>query len=272
MYPILFHVGSFPVHSWGILLMLGFLFATWRALANAPRYKLKAEDVWDVALVGLLGGVIGARLVFVALNWNPHIESMGQMVPGYRDNPGQILAVWAGGMTSFGGFGGGLLAGILLCRAKKINVGDMCDLIAMSFPIGYGLGRIGCFLNGCCYGGACTLPWAVRFHEPDGSLTPPSHPAQLYSALVAVAMYFLLLPLEKGRRFRGQIMLAFLFLYGIYRFFIEFFREGVTGTVTGFEHLTQAQIASLILALAAAVIYVMLRIRQGRRSLPQMAE
>jgi phosphatidylglycerol:prolipoprotein diacylglycerol transferase len=255
MYPVLFQVGKFPVHAWGVLLMAGFLLAAWRAAKNAHRYAIAPEDVWDISLLGLLGGVIGARLAYVGLNLTTMQEGGG---PGFLHQPGAIFAVWQGGMTFYGGLFGGILAGILACRLKKVNVGDMADLAAMSFPLGYALGRIGCLLNGCCYGGVCELPWAVRFHRGDGTLTVPSHPAQLYSALIAVAMYALLLPIERGRKFRGQVMLAYIVLYGIYRFIIEFVREGVTAQTTSILHLTQGQVFSLLMSLVAAIAYLVL--------------
>lgn len=257
MLPELFRVGSFPVHSWGVLLMLGFLLAAWRAAKNAGRYKIAPEDVWDISLLGLFGGIIGGRLAFVLLNLFPHNGQPGYFV----QHPGEIIAIWTGGMTFYGGMFGGILGGVIGCRLKKVNVGDMADLAAVSFPLGYLLGRVGCFLNGCCYGGETSLPWATRFHVhgPNGQdlLTPPSHPAQIYSALIAIGMYLALLPIERGRRFRGQVMWAYIFLYGIYRFFIEFVREGVTAEQSGIAHLTQGQVASLVFALVAAVVYTL---------------
>jgi phosphatidylglycerol---prolipoprotein diacylglyceryl transferase len=257
MLPVLFHIGSFPVHSWGLLLMIGFLLAAWRAAANVRRYfpekEFGKEDVWDVALIGLFGGVVGARLAFVLLN-----------IPYFSAHPGEVFAIWTGGMTFYGGLFGGLLAGALAARFKKMNVTDMADLAAVSFPIGYGIGRVGCFLNGCCYGGSCDLPWAVRFHLHDGTITPPSHPAQLYSAAIAVVMFLVLLSVEKHRRFRGQVILAFGILYGIYRFLIEFVREGVTADPSGLGPLTQGQVASLVLSLLAALAYFMLVRRQPK--------
>jgi phosphatidylglycerol---prolipoprotein diacylglyceryl transferase len=247
MLPVLFKVGSFPVHTWGFLLMLGFVLATWRAAKNAPRYGFTSEDVWDVSLIGLFGGIVGARLAYIAQN-----------IPHFSQHPGEIFAIWTGGMTSFGGFILGIAAGLTACRFKGMNPGDMADLAAVSLPIGYGLGRVGCFLNGCCYGAACDLPWAVRFHLADGTTTPPSHPAQLYSAIAAVIMFAVLLPLEKNRQFRGQIMLAFLFLYGVYRFLAEIVREGATAQLSGILHLTTGQLASLAMAGAAAVGYAYL--------------
>jgi phosphatidylglycerol:prolipoprotein diacylglycerol transferase len=261
MYPILFKIGNFPIHSWGVLLMLGFVLAVYRAVRNGWRYHLPAEAIWDIALISLIGGVVGGRLVYVALNWVPHYDSLGHYVSeGYRSHPAEIFAVWAGGMTSFGGFAGGILAGVIACRLRKIDVGDMADLFAVSFPIGYGIGRIGCFLNGCCYGGQCDLPWAVKFRWDDG-IVRASHPTQLYSVIASVIMFALLLPLERHRKFRGQLMLAFLFLYGIYRFITEFFREGATASVTDVAHLTQAQIACLLLSFLTLGFYIVLQSR-----------
>jgi len=236
------------------MLMIGFLAAGWRAAKNAPRYGLKPEDVWDVALFGLLGGVLGGRIGFVVQE------------PGFWHNPGQIFAIWTGGMTFYGGLLGGILAGWMTARAKGMRVGDMSDLAGVSFPLGYIFGRIGCFLNGCCYGGQCDLPWAMRFPDEHGGLTPPSHPAQLYSAAAGLLIYLLLLPLEKRRQFRGQLMCSFLILYGIYRFLIEIVREGASSD-SGITHLpiTDAQVFSMLLAFVAAGIYVALAVRRRRK-------
>jgi phosphatidylglycerol:prolipoprotein diacylglycerol transferase len=250
MYPILFHVGQYPVHSWGVMLMVGFLIGGWRAATRAGRYGLRPEDVWDVALFGLLGGVIGGRIGFVIQE------------PGFWRDPAQMLAIWKGGMTFYGGLLGGILAGVITCRVKKMNVGDMADLAGVSCPIGYIFGRIGCFLNGCCYGGACSLPWAMRFRADDGTLTPPSHPAQLYSAMAGLIIYLMLLPLERRRAFRGQVMYAFLFLYGVYRFLIEYVRAGASSDSSALHWaITDAQAASLLLCIVAAVIYAVLAVR-----------
>src|SRR4051812_23133825 len=100
MLPILFHIGQFPVHSWGVLLMIGFLLGAWRAAKHAPRYGIVPEDLWDASLFGLFGGVVGGRLAYVLLN-----------IPYFSIHPGEIVALWSGGMTSFGGLIGGMLAG-----------------------------------------------------------------------------------------------------------------------------------------------------------------
>ena len=258
MLPTLLEYGPLKIHSWGVLLMLGFLLGTWRAVRNAHRYKIDTQDVWDVGLWGLLGGVIGARLAFVLLN-----------VGYFRLHPAEILHIWTGGMTFYGGLAGGVLAGVLLCRARGIRVGDMADLIAPSFAIGYALGRVGCFLNGCCYGGLCEPPLGMRFHQPEGGLTPPSHPAQLYAAVAGLLMYFVLTRLEPHRRFPGQLMLVFVGLYGVYRFLVEFVREGVTAETTRLLGLTQGQIASFVLVLFVAALYGLASRRGSRSATPK---
>ena len=254
MLPVLFKVGPLTVHSWGLLLMAGFLLAAWRAARNAERYKITAEHIWDVALWGLLGGILGARFAFVLQN-----------LQDYRANPLAGFAIWTGGMTFYGGLVGGVLAGVLVCRMRKISILDTADLAALAFPIGYAVGRIGCFLNGCCYGGACPPPLGMRFHTADG-LTEPSHPAQLYSAGAGLLMYLLLSRLEPRRRFPGQLMAAFLFLYGVYRFFVEFVREGVTAETTALFGLTTGQIASMVLAAVAVMLFILgeRRVRRER--------
>jgi phosphatidylglycerol:prolipoprotein diacylglycerol transferase len=205
---------------------------------------------------GLFGGILGARLVYVLLEMSE-----------FRGNPAAAFHIWEGGMSFHGGLLGGIAAGVLVCRARGIVVGDMADLAAVSFPIGYALGRVGCFLNGCCYGNACDLPWAVRFHTQGGGLTEPSHPAQLYSALISVVIYLILARLEPLRRFRGQLMLAYIFLYSAYRFFIEQVREGATARPV-LAGLTHGQVASLLLAALAVALYVALARRASRHAAP----
>lgn len=241
MFPILFKVGNFPVHSWGVLLMIGFLLGTWRAARHAMRYSIAPEDLWDAALFGLFGGVLGGRLAYVAQN-----------IPEFAANPGQIFAMWNGGMTSFGGLIGGVGVGLLVMHLRKRNLLDSADLAAPSLAIGYFWGRIGCFLNGCCFGGACPEPLGVHFPGLQGTV----HATQLYSAFAAAIIFGILFFVEKNRQFRGQLILLFALLYSVYRFIVEFFREGATADLSGIGSFTTAQIACLSIALLAGFYYV----------------
>ncbi|MBC7806566.1 MAG: prolipoprotein diacylglyceryl transferase, partial [Akkermansiaceae bacterium] len=157
-----------------------------------------------------------------------------------------------GGMTSFGGLIGGVGVGLLVMHLRKRNLLDSADLAAPSLAIGYFWGRIGCFLNGCCFGGACPEPLGIHFPGLEGTV----HATQLYSAFAAAVIFGVLVLVEKKRQFRGQIILLFALLYSLYRFVVEFFREGATADLSGIASLTTAQVACLAIALLAGFYYV----------------
>lgn len=250
MLPILFHIGSFPLRSWGLLLMIAFLMGAWRASKAAPRYGIKVEDYWDASLAGLFGGVLGGRLGYVLQNLSTYLEDPKKAIFS-------IAAVWQGGMTSFGGLLGGIAVGLYVCKKKGMNLWDAIDLGAPSLAIGMFFGRIGCLLNGCCYGHKCELPWAMDFHPDEHTAILGVHPTQLYEALGVAIAYVILISLEKRRAFRGQIFLAFCVLYGTVRFVVEIWREqsGVESIKAG---LSTGQWASLGVALIAVAAWPLL--------------
>jgi phosphatidylglycerol---prolipoprotein diacylglyceryl transferase len=256
MRPILFDIGPFPVRAYGVMLIVGFLLGLWRATKVAKRYKIAQEDVMDVSVLVLLAGIVGARILFLLLEV-PH-EGWGVF--------GGVLRVWEGGLSFHGGLIAAIAAVAIFVRVKRIPFLQLCDLLAPSLAIGYAFARIGCFLNGCCYGVATSLPWGVRFHEPDGTLTPPSHPAQLYAFAINLIIFWLLTRVERMNRPRGFIFASYLVLYSVYRFGIEFIRKGVTAEVW-FGGLTQAQVASLAGIAVFGVVLVLL----GRRPVADAA-
>ncbi len=246
MRPVLFHIGSFPLRSWGFLLMIAFLMAMWRATKTAPRYGIKSEDYGDAAMWGLLGGVLGGRLAYVFLN-----------LKSYLSHPQDIFAVWQGGMTSFGGLIGGVWLGITVCKKKGMDVWDALDIAAPSLAIGMFFGRLGCLFNGCCYGHTCTLPWAMNFYPEHESARLSAHPTQIYEMIGVAIAFAAMVALEKRRAFRGQIICAFMVLYGIVRFVVEIWREqsGVESVKAG---LSTGQWASLLVSLVGLVLGVVL--------------
>jgi len=252
MLPVLFKLGPVTVHSWGLLLLVAFGAAALRAVKRAPRYGIAPEVFLDCALFGLFGGIVGGRIAFVL-----------QQGSYYASHPAEILAIWTGGMTSFGGLIGGIAAGIWTAKRRGLKVADVADLAAVSLPIGYAIGRIGCFLNGCCHGSTCNLPWAMSFHPEGGASTGPVHPAQLYSAIAGLVIYGILVMMERRRRFPYQLLLTFMLLYGAYRFAVEFVREGATAEVLA-AGLTTGQIASLAtVGIAAVAMALLARKRQA---------
>lgn len=210
------------------------------------------DHILDMALVGMVLGIIGTRAVYVALHWNL-----------FRDAPIEAFQIWTGGLSFIGGPLFGFAWAWWYCRRHNLSFAAVGDLAAPAFALAYSIGRIGCFLNGCCYGRACSLPWAVRF-DADGlghAFTPPSHPTQLYASAMSLVIFGILHRMRKKPHRDGQILLAYATLYAAYRFINDFFRAGASSRFV-FGWLTEGQLAALIAVPVLAFIWW----RMARRS------
>ena len=247
MHPELFRIFGLPIKSYGLMLVIGFALAIWRAVRiSKKRYGIDPSRVYDIALIALFAGVIGARLVYVILDRVPWDE---------------FIRVWDGGLSFHGGLAAAFLCGGIYTWRARISFWDAADMAMPSLAIAYACTRIGCFINGCCYGAPTHLPWAVRFleHEVGGRryYTPPSHPTQIYAALANLLIFFLLVKIERARMPRGFATAAYMGLYGVYRLLIEFLRAGYTAEYWRFG-LTQAQAVSIVMVVGSAVAVAVL--------------
>ncbi|MFC1595784.1 prolipoprotein diacylglyceryl transferase [Candidatus Margulisiibacteriota bacterium] len=221
MHPELLRFGSITVFSYGTMVALGFLAATfwaWRhaaklrpgdSLPKAKASEIDREQVLSLVLLVVLCGIIGARIFYVIQFW-----------PRFAEEPMQILNIRGGGLVFYGGLFGGLTALFVYCRLQKLAVLKVLDLAAPAVILGYAIGRLGCFLNGCCYGAPTSAFWGVRFPDLPGL----HHPAQLYSAVIALAIFGLLAFLYKRKAYNGQIIFWGIIMHSLYRFGIEFIR------------------------------------------------
>ena len=243
------------------MLWIAIVLGLWRTLRAARRTDIKPEQVVDLVIYAVLGGVLSAHLTSILLD-----------LRYYLSDPSAILNLWSGILSPSGGlrglsFHGGLIGAIgvtyLYTRRKKIRFLEMLDLLSPGLAIAYAVTRIGCLLNGCCYGIPTHLPWGVRFHV-DGTLTPPSHPTQVYGSLANILIYLGLVLITRKRRFTGQVFYSYLAMYSVYRFLLEFLRKGVTAEVA-FAGLTQAQIVS-IGALLILIPLLAIRLRRPAHS------
>lgn len=246
MYPKLVQIGNIPIYSYGTMVVIGFLLALWRGMRvctrrmatepeGSPR-RIKPDDFFDLGMLGLLIGLIGARITFILLS--------------EKNNWLEALRHWQSGLSLHGGLFAGIVFLVLFCRKRKLNILAVGDVAAVSWPLGYAFGRIGCFLNGCCYGGACSLPWGVRFPDEQhfGALTPPSHPIQVYAALINLVVFFVMVQWEKRPRRDGELFYGYLAFYGVYRYAMEAFRAGVTSDyLVPSLHLTETHIISVLM-------------------------
>jgi phosphatidylglycerol:prolipoprotein diacylglycerol transferase len=237
VYPILLHLGSFPIHSYGVMMALAFVFGLWTATLRARREKISGETIADVTLWIMIGVIVGARVVYVTTYWQD--EFAGQPLS-------EIFMIQHGGLVFYGGLIGAMVAGTVYLGWKKLPLWKVADVLAPSIALGSVFGRIGCLLNGCCYGRACDLPWAIAF-PADNPLHPPTypvHPTEVYDALLNFGLYVLLAWLFRRKKFDGQIFATYLICYALTRSFVEYFRGDYNAAHHHFG-LTPGQLVSV---------------------------
>ena len=216
MHPILLTCGPFTLYSYGAMLVVAFLVAIGLAGRAARRLPpalvaITAEQLVDFACLSLLGGMLGARLVYVLLQWNVFLR-----------DPLEILALWHGGLVWYGGFLGGLVAGWLYARAKGLAFLRVMDQVIPFLALGHAIGRLGCFLNGCCFGKP-TEAWCGVVFPGQGVRV---YPTQLFESAGLLFLYIMLRRLQRPPILArpGSVFGCYLIGYAGLRFLIEFFR------------------------------------------------
>ena len=246
MRSVLFSIGPVRIHSYGVMLAVGFVVGILWMRREGRSKGLGADVVLDVALWTLLSSVACARALFVALNWSDFAGG----------SPWDVLWLWRGGLSFHGGLLGAVGAALLFATRRKIPFGDLADAAAPAIPLAYAVARIGCFMNGCCHGRPTDLPWAMRFATTPGDssiLTPPSHPTQIYASLMSLAAFGLILLLKPHFRARGQVFAGYIAIYSLQRYIVELWRAEYSAVPFGpLAPLTQAQVASVAVGVIAA--------------------
>ncbi|KAF0221178.1 MAG: phosphatidylglycerolprolipoprotein diacylglycerol [Geobacteraceae bacterium] len=213
--PVFLRLGPLEFRWYGLMYIIGFVTAYFLVLAGVKRRKLpfSKEDVADLIFFVAVGIVLGGRTGYI-LFYN---------LSYYFTNPLKVFAVWEGGMSFHGGLIGAVLAVVFFVHKKKTGFFTVTDLCTPAAPIGLGLGRIGNFINGELYGRVTDVSWGIIF--PAGG-PQPRHPSQLYEAFLEGPVTFgIIWLLGRKRRPAGVISWSFIALYGLFRFFVEFFRE-----------------------------------------------
>jgi phosphatidylglycerol:prolipoprotein diacylglycerol transferase len=188
-------------------------------------------DAVDMTIYTFVFGIIGARFIYILVNWSE-----------YAGKWGKLLEFQKGGLSWHGGILGGILATLIFCRMKNYNIWKGLDLITTPALVALAFGRIGCFLNGCCYGVQTNVPWAVTF--PHHRHPVPVHPTQIYELILDVLLFAYLLYRWNKRRFNGEQSLLMLAYYSLIRFVVEFFRYNTPEQLKA--GLSYAQWASLL--------------------------
>ncbi|MFA4043531.1 MAG: hypothetical protein HZRFUVUK_000303 [Candidatus Fervidibacterota bacterium] len=244
MHPVLIRIGSFELRTYGVCIALGLLVGLIWSEREFKDRGLPPDLLSTAALLVVPIGVVCARLLYVVLNLDE-----------FSSNPLGALNLRSGGLSLFGALGGGISSLALICRVYNVEFWRVGDALSQGYMLAYAIGRVGCFLNGCCFGSPTRLPIGVRYYNEQGVLMPPSHPVPLYEAFGALVIFALLRWVRKGKSFSGKEMLIGLIFHLLIRFFNEFLRKGVSAKVA-VAGLTQAQVACILGIILLLWIYL----------------
>lgn len=240
---ILFEIGPFTLYSYGFMIAIGIIAAIMAADFRAKKYGLNGDHMYGIAILGLIFGMLGAKLLFFITEIKDILE-----------DPSILLSL-SEGFVVYGGIIGGIFGAYLYCRWKKLPVWKYFDIAAPSLALAQGFGRIGCFMAGCCYGRETSAWYGVTFeHSPFA----PNHvsliPTQLISSAADFLHFFLLLWITKKRKTEGIVVSFYLIFYSIGRSLIEMLRNDPRGSVSFLSTSQFISIFTLIIGILSIVL------------------
>src|SRR5271157_3293082 len=252
MFPQLFHLGRFFLPTYGVLVSTGVLTGLWVSVRNAERLGIDGDKAWNLGILTVLCGIVGAKVLYVINDWSI-----------YKDHLGYIFSLDT--LQAGGVFSGGLLAAFAAAAwyvwRNHLPPLGTCDAFAPGLALGHAIGRIGCFAAGCCYGKETHHFWGVVFRNPLANqitgtpLNVPLEPTQLFESAVELTNFFILMWLLKRKKFDGQVVGAYFFLYGVARYFLEFIRDDPgRGSVFG-GVMTGTQLIAIGLVITGGLIW-----------------
>lgn len=251
MHPVLFKIGSFEMASYGLMTALGYAAASVYLIRKIKQIHMDADTFWNIIFIAFMGALIGAKVLFVIVSWPMLGDTLAQKLH-------TIVSDFRYGFVFFGGMITSVLALIYYMKKKGLPILKTADFFIVGLPLGHAVGRIGCFLAGCCYGKPTDSPLGVAFTDVH-SLVPPElrgihlHPTQLYEAVCNLLLFFFLHYAYKKPHKAGAILVKYVVGYSIIRFIIEFFRGDYRGEyILG---MSPSQGLSLVGAVTALVVY-----------------
>jgi phosphatidylglycerol:prolipoprotein diacylglycerol transferase len=240
--PVAFHIGSYSIRWYGIMVALAVLtIVTWLVLwaRNDPRIKINTAI--NAAIVGIPSGVIFSRLLHVIDNWSY-----------YWNNPSKIIG--GDGLTIWGAVLGAAIGIWIYSRISKHSFAHIADVMAPGIILAQAVGRVGCTLNGCCYGSTTDMWCAVVYTQPnsEGPIGIPVHPTQVYEIIYNLIVFGILLALRKRFKPDGSLFIIYLMFYSVWRLSIDFIRDG-TPFLFG---LHQAQVIGIIVLIVCIILLI----------------
>ena len=225
MHPIIAKIGPFTIYSYGMMVAIAFLFGIFIAKLEAVRKNIKPDLVYDFSFYLIIGSIIGARAYYILFF----------DVSGLLKNPITIFKIWQGGLSIHGGILAGVVTGLIFSRLKKISFWALADLVSPSIILGQAIGRIGCYLNGCCSG-------------------INNQPTQIYELGLDFIGFLLLWNLRKKIKFQGGLFLLYLMMYAVIRIIVSRFRAD--NMYLWNTSLTLADLTSVIMFITGMIFFI----------------
>ncbi|EKD51454.1 MAG: hypothetical protein ACD_62C00248G0001 [uncultured bacterium] len=247
MHPILFTfpkflplLGGHSIHVYGLMIALAFLLGLVWVKYESRRMGLDEAKMIDFVFYLMIAGLVGSRLFYIF-----------DSVPDFWSDPLVLFRVWQGGLVFQGGVIGSVVVAIWLTKKYKLRFFQTADVFAPALSLGHGLGRVGCFFAGCCFGKQCPVdfPLGITFPPIPNGIAPhdvPLYPTQLTEVVCELIIFTILFIFRKKKKFDGSVFLLYVMLYSVLRYFIEFFRGDISRGFVIEPYLSNGQFVGLI--------------------------
>ncbi len=243
---VAFTIFGIDVMWYGVLIATGMLIGIALAVREAKRVGISEDDVLNIAIIAIPVAIICARLYYVIFSWDY-----------YSQNPGEIFNIRGGGLAIHGGLIGGILTGFIYAKVKKLDFFKTADAVMVGMPLAQAIGRWGNFINGEAHGGPTSLPWGIMV---DGVKV---HPTFLYESIWDFGIFlFIMFYMRKKKTYEGEVIVSYITLYSIGRFFIE----GLRTDSLMFGSIRMAQFISLVGVVGGLVLHFYLKNRAKKNN------
>ncbi|WP_414698634.1 prolipoprotein diacylglyceryl transferase [Peptacetobacter sp. AB845] len=243
---VAFTIFGIDVMWYGVLIATGMLIGIALAIREAKRVGISEDDVLNIAIIAIPVAIICARLYYVIFSWDY-----------YSQNPGEIFNIRGGGLAIHGGLIGGILTGFIYAKVKKLDFFKTADAVMVGMPLAQAIGRWGNFINGEAHGGPTSLPWGIMV---DGVKV---HPTFLYESIWDFGIFlFIMFYMRKKKTYEGEVIVSYITLYSIGRFFIE----GLRTDSLMFGPIRMAQFISLVGVVGGLVLHFYLKNRAKKKA------
>lgn len=256
--PVAFHIGSKPIYWYAIIILCGFIAGLFLVTAGSEKRGLKKDHVWDIALSGIIFGILCARIYYVIFSWNE-----------YKNNFSSIFRIWEGGLAIYGGVIGGIISTCIYSRVKKINLLNALDVCCIGLLLGQAIGRWGNFFNCEVYGRATASLLGMSING-----SAPVQPLFLYESLWSIAGVIAIALLRDKKTKNGQVVCLYLFWYSVGRLFLEGLRdpEYILYLIPGKLGISQAVAVLFIILSIAGFIFVTKSDKEYFKPIPPITE